>query len=136
MKDLPATYDIFMDGSCSFCRWMQTKVKPYDSNSRLRFVDYNHPEVAAQAPFPRAALDSEMHLLTPDGKWLRGFDAWLAILKVLPKFAWLGGIAALPPFRWLGPPLYGFIARHRYRLPGAPARCESDTCALPARRKG
>jgi predicted DCC family thiol-disulfide oxidoreductase YuxK len=136
MKELPATYDIFMDGSCSFCRWTQMKVKPYDSNSRLRFLDYNDPEVAARAGFPRAELDSEMHLLTPGGKWLRGFDAWLAILKVLPKFAWLGRVAALPPLHWLGPPLYAFIAKHRYRLPGAPARCESDTCALPARRKG
>jgi hypothetical protein len=44
------TYDVFMDGSCSFCRWTQAKIEPYDSGSRLRFLDYNDPEVAAQAP--------------------------------------------------------------------------------------
>ena len=129
-----ATYDIFMDGSCSFCRWTQAKVKPYDSGSRLRFLDYNDPEVAAQVSFSRSDLDSEMHVRTPKGKWLRGFEAWLAVLKVLPKLVWLGRIASLPPLRWLGPAVYGFIARHRYSLPGAPARCESDTCALPAHR--
>jgi len=128
-----ATYDILMDASCSFCRWTQSKIEPYDSNARLRFLDYNDPAVAAQAPFSRAELDREMHVRTADGAWLKGFAAWLALLRVLPKLAWLGRIAGLPPFRWLGPPVYGFVARHRYSLPGAPVRCESDTCALPER---
>jgi predicted DCC family thiol-disulfide oxidoreductase YuxK len=120
-----AKYDIFLDGSCSFCQWSRTMIEPYDSAGRVRFLDYNDPEVAAQAPFPRTDLDQEMHLRTPEGKWLR----------VLPKLAWLGRIAGLPPLRWLGPPLYGFIARHRYSLPGAPKRCETDTCVLPAHRR-
>ncbi len=124
-------YDIFLDGSCSFCRWSRDKIEPYDSNGRVRFLDYNDPAVAAQTPFPRSDLDQEMHLRTPEGKWLRGFEAWLALLRVLPRLAWLGWIAGRPPLRWLGPPFYRFIARHRYSLPGAPAQCEGDTCALP-----
>ena len=129
-----AKYDIFLDGSCSFCRWSRAKIEPYDSGERVRFLDYNDPSVAAQAPFPRADLDREMHMRTPEGKWLRGFEAWLALLRVLPKLAWLGRIASVPPLRCLGPSVYGFIARHRYSLPGAPARCDTDTCAPPARR--
>ncbi|MGD0908617.1 MAG: DUF393 domain-containing protein [Candidatus Acidiferrales bacterium] len=129
----PSTYDIFMDGTCSFCRWTQSKVEPYDSASRLRFLDYNDPAVAAQAPYSRDELASEMHVRTPDGAWLNGFEAWLCLLRVLPKLAWLGQIGGLPPFRWLGPFGYAFIARHRYSLPGAPAHCDSDTCALPHR---
>jgi predicted DCC family thiol-disulfide oxidoreductase YuxK len=128
------TYDIFMDGSCSFCQWTRAKVEPYDSRSRLRFLDYNDSDVVALAPFSRSDLDREMHVRTPEGTWLRGFEAWLAILRVLPRFAWLGRIAGLPPFRWLGPPVYGFIARHRYSLPGAPARCETDSCPVPSQR--
>jgi predicted DCC family thiol-disulfide oxidoreductase YuxK len=127
------TYEIFMDGSCSFCRWTQAKIEPYDSRSRLRFLDYNDPAVAAQAPFSRGELDNEMHVRTPDGSWLKGFEAWLALLRVLPKLAWLGRFASMPPMRWMGPSVYAFIARHRYSLPGAPARCESDTCAIPGR---
>jgi predicted DCC family thiol-disulfide oxidoreductase YuxK len=127
------TYEIFMDGSCSFCRWTQAKIEPYDSRSRLRFLDYNDPAVAAQAPFSRGELDNEMHVRTPDGSWLKGFEAWLALLRVLPKLAWLGRFASMPPMRWMGPSVYAFIARHRYSLPGAPARCESDTCAIPER---
>ncbi|HVA95369.1 MAG TPA: DUF393 domain-containing protein [Candidatus Dormibacteraeota bacterium] len=128
-----ATYDVFVDGSCSFCQWTREKVEPYDSGSRLRFLDYNDPAVAAQAPFPRVELDREMHVRSPEGSWLKGFEAWLALLLVMPRLAWLGKIGGLPPVRWLGPSLYGFIARHRYSLPGAPTRCTSDTCAVPGR---
>lgn len=128
-------YDIFLDGSCSFCQWSRAKIEPYDSGERVRFLDYNDPAVAAQVPFPRTDLDREMHMRTPEGKWLRGFEAWLALLRVLPKLVWLGRIAGLPPLRWLGPPIYAFVARHRYSLPGAPARCETDTCAPPAHNR-
>lgn len=126
----PAKYDIFLDGSCSFCRWSRAKIEPFDSAGRVRFLDYNDPAVAAQTPFPLSELGQEMHMRTPDGNWLRGFEAWLELLRGLPKLAWLGWIAGLPPLRWLGGPLYGFIARHRYSLPGAPPRCETDTCSL------
>lgn len=129
--DKSTTHDIFMDGSCSFCRWTRAKIEPYDSDSRLRFLDYNDPAVAAQAPFSSSELSREMHVRTPDGSWKRGFEAWVVLLRVLPKLAWLGRISARPPVRWLGPSLYRFVARHRYNLPGAPARCESDTCAIP-----
>ena len=73
----PAKYDIFMDGSCSFCQWSRAKVELFDSAAMLRFLDYNDPLIAAEAPFPRADLVREMHLRTPDGTWLQGFEAWL-----------------------------------------------------------
>ena len=124
-------YDIFLDGSCSFCRWTREKIEPYDSDARLRFLDYNDPLVAAQAPLSRTELRSEMNLRTPEGLWLRGFAAWVAILRVLPRLAWVGWLATLPPMRWIGPSLYKFIARRRHAIPGAPVRCTSDVCAVP-----
>jgi len=130
----PLKYDIFLDGSCSFCRWLRSRIEPYDTGGRLRFLDYNDPAVASETPFQRSDLAREMHVRTPQGKWLGGFEAWLAILLVLPRLAWLGWIAGLPPLRWLGPPLYRFVARHRYSIPGAPTQCEGDTCALPRPR--
>jgi predicted DCC family thiol-disulfide oxidoreductase YuxK len=100
----------------------------------LRFLDYNDPAIAVQAPFSREDLDNQMHVRTPDGVWHKGFEAWLVLLRVLPKLAWLGWFASMPPVRWMGPSVYSFIARHRYSLPGAPARCETDTCAIPDHR--
>ncbi len=126
-------YEILLDGSCAFCEWVRARVEPYDTQARVQFLDYNDPEIAARTPFPRNELDDEMHVRTPDGAWLRGYPAWLAVLRVLPRLAWLGGVGAWPPFIWLGPSVYRFIARHRYTLPGAPPRYNSAGCELPRR---
>jgi predicted DCC family thiol-disulfide oxidoreductase YuxK len=131
---ITAKYDVFLDGSCTFCQWTRSKIEPYDSHARLQFLDYNDPKVSALTPFPRSDLDFEMHVRTPEGVWLKGFDAWRALLTVLPKLSWLGRIAGLPPLRWIGPSFYAFVARHRYSLPGAPPRREEDACAIPAHR--
>ena len=124
-----AKLDIFLDGACPFCQWSRSRLEPFDSRERLRFLDYNDPEIAGMAPYPRADLDREMHVRTPDGKWLKGFEAWIAVLRALPKLAWLGWIAGAAPLRWLGPGFYRFVARHRYSLPGVPPRCDRDSCA-------
>ena len=127
---LAAKLDVFLDGSCSFCQWARSKVEPYDSAARLRFLDFNDPLVAAQAPYSGSELAREMHVRMPDGSWAKGFDAWLAVLGALPKLSWIGRLAGLPPFRWFGPSLYRFIASHRYSLPGGPSHCATDTCAI------
>jgi predicted DCC family thiol-disulfide oxidoreductase YuxK len=124
-------YDIFLDGSCSFCRWTRAWIEPYDSRGRLRFLDYNDPSIGGQTPYSRAELESEMRVRTPDGIWLTGFEAWLAVLCALPRLAWIGRLANLKPFRRVGPSIYRFVARHRYWIPGVPARCTNGACALP-----
>jgi len=122
-------FDIFLDGACPFCQWTRSRIEPFDSKARLRFLDYNDPEIERLAPYPRAELDREMHVRTPEGRWLKGFDAWIVVLRALPKLAWLGWVTGVPPLGWLGPGLYRYIARHRYSLPGVPPRCDNDSCA-------
>jgi predicted DCC family thiol-disulfide oxidoreductase YuxK len=129
-----AKLDIYLDGNCAFCQWSRARLEPWDRLGRLRFVDYNDPQVAASAPFTLEELDREMHLRLPDGAWLAGFAAWVAILRVLPGFAWLGWLMERPPLRWIGPSFYRWIAAHRTLLPGVPAACRRETCAPPAHR--
>jgi predicted DCC family thiol-disulfide oxidoreductase YuxK len=124
---------IYYDGACSFCLWSKGLVEPWDTQSRLRFLDINDPQVEASAPYPREELTREMHLQGPDGTWSAGFAAWVRILRVLPRFAWLGWMLGLPPFRWAGPSVYRWVAGHRSLLPGVPPACTTDTCA-PRRR--
>ena len=121
-----------MDGSCPFCRAIQARIEPYDTGHRLSFIDYNDPAVAARSPFPRARLDAEMHVLAADGSWHVGYFGWVAVLSELPRLAWLGRLMDVAPIRWLGPGIYRWIAKHRYRIPGFPAPCHTDSCAIPA----
>jgi len=128
----PTKLKVFMDGGCPFCRAVQAKVERFDTRHRLEFVDYNDPAVAALAPFPRERLDQEMHVLGPDGSWHVGFFGWVAILRVLPRLTWLGWLLGIFPVRLAGPGVYRWVARYRYRIPGFPQPCRSDTCAVPA----
>jgi predicted DCC family thiol-disulfide oxidoreductase YuxK len=122
--------EVFLDGSCPFCRAVQQRVEQFDTDQRLKFVDYNDPAVAARAPFPRARLGQEMHVHAADGFWHVGYFGWMAVLHELPRLAWLGRLLDAPPFRWLGPGIYRWTARHRYRIPGFPAPCHTDSCAI------
>jgi predicted DCC family thiol-disulfide oxidoreductase YuxK len=124
--------EILMDGSCPFCRAVQARIEPFDTAHKVRFVDYNDPAVAARAPFRRERLDEEMHVRAEDGSWHAGYAGWVTILRELPRLAWLGWMMGAPPMRWLGPGVYRFIARHRYQIPGFPAPCRADTCAIPS----
>jgi predicted DCC family thiol-disulfide oxidoreductase YuxK len=123
--------EVFIDGSCAFCQAARSWVEARDKSKRLVFVDYNDPAVAACAPFPRARLDAEMHVRKPDGTWAAGFAGWGAILRELPRYHWLGWIFGVFPLNRMGPSVYRWIARHRYRIPGFPAPCTSESCALP-----
>ena len=129
-----AKLDIYMDAGCAFCQWARARIEPWDRHGRLRFVDYNDPQVATTAPYTLDDLSEEMHVHLPDGTWTAGFFAWVAILRVLPGLAWLGWLLSRPPLRWVGPGFYGWVARHRTLLPGVPPPCVRQTCAPPAQR--
>jgi len=122
---------VFMDGSCPFCRAARARIEPFDTHHEVEFIDYQNAARAAEVPFPREALDAEMHVQLPDGSWRIGFFGWAAILRRLPAWRWLGWLMIAPPFRRLGPPVYRWIARHRYSLPGIPQPCSEHACGLP-----
>jgi len=122
-------FEVFLDEACAFCQWTRSRVEPFDTKRCIEFLDYNEPEVAAQAPFSRESLDREMHVRTPSGDWLSGYAAWVALLRAMPRLAWLGWILGAPPIRWMGPGFYRWVAKNRYHLPGSPPRCEADRCA-------
>ena len=124
----PAKYEVFTDGACPFCQWVRARIEPFDTDSRLHFVDYNDADVAARAPFTREELDREMHVRAPDGSWSAGYAAWVVLLRAMPLLHWLGALAGSSMFRNSGPKLYAWIARNRYRLPGSPPPCSDSAC--------
>ena len=121
--------EIYYDGSCPFCQWSRTVIKPWDTRNRLLFLDYNDPQVAAATALSPEELGREMHLREPNGNWAAGFTAWATILRALPRWAWLGWLLGRPPLRWVGPGLYRWVAGHRNLLPGIPQPCTTESCS-------
>jgi hypothetical protein len=66
----------------------------------------------------------ELHVFTPEGLVLKGWDA-VARLAQLAPFTWLIGAAgSAPPFRWVGRLLYRSVAANRYAL----SKCRGGAC--------
>jgi predicted DCC family thiol-disulfide oxidoreductase YuxK len=128
---------IYWDGECAFCAALAERLGRFDTNRRLRLVDYRRPDIAATAlpRFTFADLDAEMHALMPDGTWRIGYYAWSAALGRLPALSWLGWIMDWALFADIGPKIYRWIADRRLlisRIAGLPAPCgEGGSCRLP-----
>jgi len=135
-----AKIEIFTDGECPLCKWMRARVEPFDTRNRLGWLNFRDPEVLEMAaPRTFEELNSEMHAHMPDGRWLKGYPAWLEVLRVLPKWRWVTPLLSLPGIASLGGVLYRWLADRRFTLFGVPPPCSPDgVCALhknPHRRK-
>jgi predicted DCC family thiol-disulfide oxidoreductase YuxK len=128
--------EVYTDGQCPLCLWTRARVEPLDSGRRLEWLDYHDPAALARAaPHTHKQLGEQMHVRLPDGTWRRGYDAWLAVLDVLPGRRWLARVLSVPPFTWLGPHAYKLIAKRRYQLFGVPPPCDdSGVCAVHAKK--
>ena len=111
---------------------MREHVDPFDTNHRLEWLDYNDPEVLRRAsPRTQEEMSVEMHVCTPDGRWTKGYFAWIEVIRVLPRWRWLAPMLAIWPLTKLGPVFYRWLAARRYTLFGVPPPCdESGVCPL------
>ena len=125
---------LIYDGQCAICRGSVGWVRRLDWRHRFELLDAHSAAVARRFPaLDPAALMSAIHLITPQGAVLTGYDAVRFQVRFLPLLAWLAPILRLPVMDRLGPRLYGFVARHRYRLNrllGRPATCETGSCRV------
>lgn len=124
--------EVYTDGHCNLCRWMRARVEPYDRDARIAWLDYNDPEILQRAsPRTHEALAAEMHTRTADGRWSKGYFAWIEVIRVLPRWKWLAPILSIWPFTKLGPLFYSWLAARRYTLFGVPPPCDSSgVCRL------
>jgi predicted DCC family thiol-disulfide oxidoreductase YuxK len=128
----PGKIEVYTDGHCNLCRWMRARVEPLDRNHLIEWLDYNDPEIRQRAAPPtRAEMVDEMHARGADGKWSKGYFAWIEVIRVLPRWKWLVPIMSFWPFTKLGPTVYQWLAQRRYTLFGVPPPCDaSGVCQL------
>jgi predicted DCC family thiol-disulfide oxidoreductase YuxK len=124
--------EVYTDGQCNLCNWMRARVDPYDRDARIEWLDYNDPEILQRAaPRTREEMAAEMHTRSSDGRWSKGYLAWIEVIRVLPSWKWLAPVLSVWPFTKLGPIFYRWLAARRYTLFGVPPPCDaSGVCKL------
>src|SRR5205823_4145532 len=82
--------EVYTDGRCNLCRWMRARLEPLDRDHRIEWLDYNDPEILKRAaPHTRDEMAEEMHTRSPDGRWAKGYFAWIEVILALPRWKWL-----------------------------------------------
>src|SRR2546425_3869714 len=106
---------------------MRARVEPLDRDGRIEWLDYNDTEILKRAaPHTREEMAEEMHVRTADGRWSKGYFAWIEVIRVLPRWKWLVPILFILPFPWLLAVLYRWLAKRRYTLFGVPPPCDAS----------
>ena len=110
---------VYYDKSCPMCATEMHVIQELDWRGRLNLVDCSAPEFedgeAEREGVTREAMMTRMHVRDPEGRWLKGLDAFEAVyasagLEIPARF-W--GSKRLRPV--LGR-IYPIIARYRQPL--------------------
>ena len=124
-----APLTILYDGTCALCVGSKKKLESWPTAGSMRLVAIQSPEVRTLAPgLSEQQLYGAMHVLE-NGKIRSGADGWYRIMRLAPlTMAWIAWITPLA----LARPVYGLIARNRYRWFGRVCE-EGGTCSLHAK---
>src|SRR5207244_1682801 len=100
-------------------------------------VNFQEPNALARFPgLSHDACMTAMHLVTPDGRVYRGFEAAVRAVATRPVLGRVAYAYYLPGLRQLCDFAYRWVAARRYRIMGravAAGECPGGTCALHAR---
>ncbi len=82
-----AQLEVYTDGQCPLCRWSRERVEERDRDRRVVWFDFHDTEPQTRAtPHTALQLSEEMHVgRLSDGEWLKGYEAWLEVVAVLPR---------------------------------------------------
>jgi predicted DCC family thiol-disulfide oxidoreductase YuxK len=119
---------VFFDGACPLCLRSRKIISLMDLFSRIDFVDFRALNAEA---LPKGVdlknLEGEMHLVTPRGRVLKGYDSFRWMAARLPATFWLTLFLHIPGVPYLGRKIYRWVAKNRLEL----VKIEgSDSCPL------
>lgn len=105
---------VVYDDRCLFCQALVRWLRQLDRHQRLAYVPIE-PDLLAQVhpALTAEACQREIHVVTPDGRVLAGWDGVVHLARLFPLAWFLGVLGGIVPFRWLGCHLYRFVACHR-----------------------
>ena len=110
---------LLYDGACGLCSRTAALVRSLDCRGHVWLLDVASDWLNVERRYPFLRRDdclSEIHLVAPDGRVTAGFDAFRALLRVLPLTWPLLPLLYVPGARAVGRRVYRAMARHRARV--------------------
>jgi predicted DCC family thiol-disulfide oxidoreductase YuxK len=109
---------VFYDQSCSMCVGVTGWLSRIDHKNQFDLVPYQNAENLKNYPqLSLEKLQKQIHVITSNGKVLKGADAMMEIWKKTGHISsFLAYIFQFPPFIWVARPLYNLVAKYRRDL--------------------
>ncbi len=130
----PGHYVVLYDGRCRFCTVQSENLVRLSRRGAVEAVSFQEVGVLERFPgLTQEACMERMHLVAPDGRIFRGFEAAVRAVATRRWIGWMAYIYYLPGLRQFFDWLYAFIAARRYLIMGRTGQtrdCEDGTCRL------
>jgi len=120
-------YQVLYDGQCEICQAYITWLQTLDRDHKALPLPISAEALAAANP--RLRMDDclrQLHVVTPHGEILVGWDAVTSLARLFPSTWLIGVLGERFPFRQAGRLLYGFVATNRYAL----SKCRGGACQV------
>jgi predicted DCC family thiol-disulfide oxidoreductase YuxK len=107
---------LFYDGYCPLCLAEMSKLREYDKQGLLSFVDIHETDFALHFPLLSwQELNARIHGQLADGRLISGLDVTYLAWKLVGK-GWVYAPLRWPIIAWLADRAYLFFARYRYQI--------------------
>lgn len=132
---VPPLLAVLFDGSCSLCRASVVRVRRFDRDGLVEFLDLHEATTVQRFPkIDRGEAMRSMQAVDKQGRVYTGVDAWAQIGLQLPGWKLLAWILLVPGIHWIARLVYRWFARNRYRWNREVCADGSCTLHLPAPR--
>jgi glyoxylase-like metal-dependent hydrolase (beta-lactamase superfamily II)/predicted DCC family thiol-disulfide oxidoreductase YuxK len=126
-KQSTAKYRALYDGQCEICQACVSWLKTLDMTSKTICLPISAEVLSAVDS--RLKMDEclhQLHVVTPEGEILVGWDAVASLARLFPSTWLIGVLGRRFPFRNAGRLVYGFVAKNRYSL----SKCRGGACRV------
>jgi predicted DCC family thiol-disulfide oxidoreductase YuxK len=117
------------DENCSLCQETKRIFTSLDVWKKVNWISLQEYEkLDSTLTFNHKELRQELHIILPNQKVLRGYDAVRKLLFISPYTCVAGSILYFPFLRILGQPVYQWVAKNRYKF--LKRKCNDGSCSL------
>lgn len=120
-------YSAFYDEQCEICQAGASWLRLLDKRGVVEILSIEESALARLAP-DVSVEDAlrQLHVMTPDGELVRGFDAVARLAMLFRPTRILGRLGRMPGLRQAGTLVYRWLAANRYAL----SKCRGGACRV------